>query len=81
MFRRFSAALTPYSGPGGYVNVAAGEDQTWVNASYGGNFARLTEVKRAYNPTNLFRTNQNIPPAGPHDQSRVTGVPTPVTRL
>ena len=63
--RRFSAALTPYSEPGGYVNVAAGEDQNWVSASYGSNFGRLTEVKRAYDPTNPFRRNQNIPPAGP----------------
>ena len=34
-------------------------------AIHGSNFARLTEVKRAYDPINLFRLNQNIPPTGP----------------
>ena len=32
--------------------------------NYGANYARLTQVKRAYDPDNLFHHNQNIPPAG-----------------
>ncbi|MGD0500642.1 MAG: BBE domain-containing protein [Bryobacteraceae bacterium] len=34
-----------------------------VEATYGGNFARLRQVKTKYDPENLFRVNQNIPPA------------------
>ncbi len=37
---------------------------TAVQASYGSpNYDRLVELKTKYDPTNLFRLNQNIPPA------------------
>ena len=29
-------------------------------AAYGGNFDRMAEIKRKYDPDNLFRLNQNI---------------------
>jgi FAD/FMN-containing dehydrogenase len=61
--RRYSAALAPYCEPGGYVNLGTDEGQHWVGDSYGPNYARLAQVKRAYDPGNLFRLNQNIPPA------------------
>jgi FAD/FMN-containing dehydrogenase len=56
-------ALHPYSAGGGYVNMLMhDEGPERVRASYGGNYDRLVEVKRRYDPQNLFRINQNIAP-------------------
>jgi FAD/FMN-containing dehydrogenase len=56
-------ALHPYSAGGAYVNMMMDEGQERVRASYGANYDRLTRVKASYDPTNLFRVNQNIVPA------------------
>jgi FAD/FMN-containing dehydrogenase len=47
-----------------YVNyIGAGEAPDRVRAAFGQEkFARLAEIKRRYDPTNVFRINQNIPP-------------------
>ncbi|WP_345658746.1 FAD-binding oxidoreductase [Streptomyces siamensis] len=58
----YSDALQPYSAGGGYVNMMMDEGQERVRASYGDNYARLAQVKAAYDPGNLFRLNQNIRP-------------------
>jgi FAD/FMN-containing dehydrogenase len=42
----------------------ADEGQERVKATYGDNYDRLVDVKTAYDPTNLFRVNQNIKPRG-----------------
>ena len=58
----YHAAIAPASLGGGYVNFASGDDQSKVAANYGVNYTRLQEVKRRYDPGNLFRFNQNIQP-------------------
>ena len=57
-------ALHPYSAGGAYVNFMMDEGEDRVKATYGGNYARLAKIKAKYDPTNLFRVNQNIKPAG-----------------
>ncbi|MFI6007579.1 FAD-binding oxidoreductase [Streptomyces sp. NPDC051243] len=60
--RGFHRALEPHSMDGGYVNFIDGDDQYRVRANYRGNHARLTALKRRYDPGNLFRLNHNIAP-------------------
>ncbi|MEJ5964402.1 FAD-binding oxidoreductase [Pedobacter immunditicola] len=55
-------ALKPYSDSGGYVNFMMDEGEERIKASYGKNYDRLAEIKRKYDPDNLFRVNQNIKP-------------------
>ncbi len=62
--RDYYQATAAHSEPGGYVNFMADDDQAKVRDNYGANYGRLTEVKRTYDPDNLFHLNQNIPPAG-----------------
>jgi FAD/FMN-containing dehydrogenase len=57
-------ATHPYSAGGAYVNFMMEEGQDRVQASYGDNYPRLAEIKKKYDPENLFRVNQNIKPAG-----------------
>jgi FAD/FMN-containing dehydrogenase len=56
--------MHPHSMGGSYVNfIGAGEDQERVRATYRDHYDRLTQVKRTYDPDNLFHANQNIKPA------------------
>ena len=55
-------ALRAYSPRGAYVNFMHDEGQDRVRESYRGNYDRLVQIKRRYDPTNLFRLNQNIKP-------------------
>jgi hypothetical protein len=58
----FAAALRQ-DDAGAYVGFLAEEDEARVRAAYpGSTWDRLAEVKARYDPTNLFRLNQNIPP-------------------
>ena len=57
------AALHPYSAGGAYVNFMMDEGEDRIRATYGKNYARLAKIKKRYDPTNLFRVNQNIKPA------------------
>ena len=63
--RELWGALQPFSSGGLYVNYEAEHDVGRVQAAYSpAKYARLAAVKATYDPTNLFRLNQNIPPAG-----------------
>jgi hypothetical protein len=54
----------PFNLGGAYVNfMMDDENEGRIQASYGPNYPRLAEIKRKYNPNNLFRVNQNIRPA------------------
>ncbi len=60
--RDYYDATAPLSEEGGYINFMAEDDQGRIKANYRGNYGRLVEVKRKYDPDNLFRVNQNIKP-------------------
>jgi len=52
------------SAGGGYVNfIGADQGPGRIRAAYGGNYARLAQIKAAYDPGNFFHINNNIPPA------------------
>jgi len=61
--RDYYHATEPYSEPGGYVNFMADDDGARVQDNYRGHYERLAQIKRSYDPGNLFRLNQNIRPA------------------
>lgn len=60
--RDYYDATAPESEQGGYINFMSEDDQGRIKDNYKGNFSRLVEVKRKYDPQNLFHLNQNIKP-------------------
>jgi FAD/FMN-containing dehydrogenase len=57
------ARVRPFSTGRTYINFqAADEGEERIRAAYGANFDRLAEVKRAWDPDNLFRANRNVRP-------------------
>jgi hypothetical protein len=62
--RGYWKAVHPFNLEGAYVNFMMDDEADGrVQATYGDNYARLAQVKRKYDPKNLFRVNQNIKPA------------------
>jgi FAD/FMN-containing dehydrogenase len=61
--REYYAAIEPYTQPGGYTNFASPDDAGKAADNFGANYGRLAEIKRRYDPDNLFHLNQNIPPS------------------
>jgi FAD/FMN-containing dehydrogenase len=56
-------AMQPWSSGGVYVNFLGDEGPDRVRAAYGdAKYARLAELKRRWDPDNVFRLNQNIAP-------------------
>jgi FAD/FMN-containing dehydrogenase len=61
--RNFWTAVEPFATGRVYVNHLDAEEGTRIRAAYGGNYDRLVALKNKYDPTNLFRLNQNIKPS------------------
>lgn len=61
--REFWKTLEPATRGWYIVEVEGNESADALNANYLGNYPRLAQVKRQYDPTNLFRLNANITPA------------------
>ncbi len=62
--RDLFAATKPHAIGTAYINFMPEDETDRVEAAYGANYARLTEIKRRYDPSNLFRMNQNVKPKG-----------------
>jgi hypothetical protein len=62
--RDYWKAVHPFNLEASYVNFMMDDEaEGRVKATYGDNYKRLASVKATYDPKNLFRVNQNIPPA------------------
>ena len=61
--RSISAEMKQFTTGGVYLNFVGDEGGDRVRAAFGPNYTRLANVKRAYDPDNFFRGNQNITPA------------------
>ena len=58
-------ALSPYMADRSYTNYLTADDHDRVRQAFGPNYDRLVEVKRQYDPENVFKGNQNIVPTDP----------------
>ena len=57
--------MEPFSDGSRYLNFAGlqEEGQAMIRTAFGPQYARLAALKAKYDPTNLFRLNQNVSPA------------------
>lgn len=60
--RDFFAKTQPFASSGAYINFLTQEETERIAFAYGATWNRLVELKNKYDPTNLFRMNQNIKP-------------------
>ena len=60
--REFWTAVEPFATGEVYVNHLDSEEATRIRAAYSQGYERLVALKNKYDPTNLFRLNQNIKP-------------------
>ncbi|MDX1631471.1 MAG: BBE domain-containing protein, partial [Thermoanaerobaculia bacterium] len=62
--REVHRAMAPWSTGGVYVNLLGTDEPSRVPAAYGDNWERLAELKRTWDPENLFQSNHTIDPGG-----------------
>ena len=60
--REFFKKMASYATGGVYINFMTEEETDRIKSAYGASYKRLLEVKRKYDPENMFRMNQNIDP-------------------
>jgi FAD/FMN-containing dehydrogenase len=61
--REFFAKSQPFASSGAYINFLTQDETDRIAFAYGTTYNRLVALKKKYDPTNLFRMNQNIKPA------------------
>jgi FAD/FMN-containing dehydrogenase len=61
--RALFKATAPHALETAYINFMPEDETGRVATAYGPNYHRLVEIKQRYDPSNLFRMNQNIVPA------------------
>jgi FAD/FMN-containing dehydrogenase len=61
--REVFRAAAPFAAEGVFVNFMTEDETDRVGAAFGANYDRLRQIKRKYDPDNLFRHQQNIAPA------------------
>jgi FAD/FMN-containing dehydrogenase len=60
--REFFESSAPYASGSVYVNFMTGDEGDRITSAYGANYHRLVQIKRRYDPENIFHLNQNIKP-------------------
>jgi FAD/FMN-containing dehydrogenase len=60
--RAFFKASAPYASAGAYVNFMTEDEAERVSAAYGSSYNRLAQLKKRFDPENIFHLNQNIKP-------------------
>ena len=71
-----------HDGSGVYVNFLENEGTQRIREAYpGATYERLAAIKRRYDPENLFRFNQNVPPRPARDASERAGAEGPFTDM
>ena len=61
--RAFHRDMQPHATGGAYVNMLAEDEPDEAQRAYGTNRSRLAQLKRRFDPDNLFRLNHNIEPS------------------
>ena len=60
--RSFYKATIPYATTGAYVNFMTGDEADTLATAYGSNYNKLVQIKRKYDPENIFHINHNVKP-------------------
>ena len=58
--RDFYKASLPFASGGAYVNFMTNDEGERVASAYGKNYERLVQLKKKYDPKNIFHFNQNV---------------------